>query len=158
MSEALRKQDLTQEAPTRPLRSRPVLELLPEVRPTVDTDTVPPQVGERATFEIPAFYWRAMIACYAVLLAALLAATGGGRAGFAIAISAVYVTMFFGTARTLLRQQPAQRPSPLERPGGVLQTIYGPLGRKEVAVQLLMVPAAIATFGIGILCIRLAVL
>jgi cupin 2 domain-containing protein len=111
MPEALRKQDLPQPAPTPHLRREPLLKLLREVRSNkqIATAVAPaPQVGERTTFEIPARYWRAMIACYAVFLATLLAATGGARAGFAIAISAVYVSMFFGTARALLHHQPAR--------------------------------------------------
>ena len=58
--------------------------------------------------------------------------------------------MFFGTARVILRQAPPQPRSVLGRPGTVLQTAYGPLARKEVYGQVLIVPAAVALFGIGI--------
>ena len=61
------------------------------------------QQPESRMFELPASAWRAMIACYAIFLIALLGATGGAHAAFAIAISAIYVTMFFGTARVMLR-------------------------------------------------------
>lgn len=43
-----------------------------------------------------------------MFLAALLAATGTGtgRASFAIAVSAIYISMVFGTARAISRQGP----------------------------------------------------
>lgn len=158
VDEKLRVREL---APVRErAKSDPLLELLPEVRPAQDNDNeaaIAPRVGERTTFEIPQAMWGAMIACYAVFLMTLLAATGGGRAAFAIAISAVYVAVFFGTAKVGLRQQPPQASSPLSTPGGKLQTLYGPLGLKEVAVQLLVVPLAVVMFGLSILVIRLTV-
>ena len=49
-----------------------------------------------------------------------------------------------------LRQAPPQPLSVLDRPCTVLQTAYGPLARKEVYGQVLIVPAAVALFGIGI--------
>ena len=116
--------------------------------------TFAPRVGERRMFEMPAGVWRAMGACYAIFLLALLGATGGGHAGFAIAISAFYVAMFFGTVRLMLRQAPAQPPSPLRRAPRMLQTVYGPLGSREVYGQMLVVPAAIAFFAIAVLLIR----
>jgi len=106
--------------------------------------------GERIGFEIPPAIWIGMVGCYAVMLTALLAATGGGHAAFAIAISAVYVAMFFGTARGMLRLAPAQPRSPLSRAGGKLATLYGPLGTAEVAVQMLLVPALIAGVAIAV--------
>ena len=108
------------------------------------------QQPESRMFELPASVWRAMIASYAIFLVALLGATGGAHAAFAIAISAIYIIMFFGTARVILRQAPPQSRSVLDRPGTVLQTAYGPLARKEVYGQVLIVPAAVAFFGIGI--------
>lgn len=116
------------------------------------------QQPESRIFELPASVWRAMIACYAIFLIALLGATGGAHAAFAIAISAIYVTMFFGTARVMLRQAPSQPRSVLDRPGTVLQTAYGPLARKEVYGQVLIVPAAVAFFGIGISVISAVVM
>lgn len=70
------------------------------------------RVGERRTFELPASVWQIMTACYAVFLIALLASTGGERADFAIAVSAIYLTMFFGTARMITLQCPQQDPAP----------------------------------------------
>lgn len=110
--------------------------------------------GERRTFELPASVWKMMIASYAIFLAALLGATGGGHAGFAIAISAIYVVMFFGTGRAILRQAPSQPRCALQRPGSVLQTLYGPLERREVFGQVLVVPIAIASFGVAIAVLR----
>lgn len=154
MSDALQEQAFahcpsTQAPLERPLRVSPQTE--------VNDNKLSPTVGERTCFEIPAWIWRAMIACYAAFLCLLLAATGGARASFAIAISAVYVTMFFGTARAILRQAPPQPPSPLSLPTGKLETIYGTLGLKAVVAQMLVVPGAIVFFGVAVLLIRLIV-
>lgn len=135
-----------------PLPDIPAVEVPAEVN---DNEVVlAPLEGERRTFELPANVWRVMVGSYAIFLAALLGATGGGHAGFAIAISAIYVTMFFGTAHVILRQAPPQPRSPLERAGTVLQTVYGPLARHEVFGQVLIVPIAIAFFGVAIAVIR----
>lgn len=120
-----------------------------------DNELVPaPREGERRTFELPASVWKVMVASYAIFLSALLGAMGGGHAGFAIAISAIYVIMFFGTAHVISRQAPPQPSSPLERSGSVLQTVYGPLARREVFSQVLIVPIVIAFFGVAIAVIR----
>lgn len=108
------------------------------------------QQPESRMFELPTTVWGAMFACYAIFLLALLSATGGAHAAFAIVISAVYVTMFFGTARVMLKHASPQPRSPLDRRGAVLQTAYGPLARGEVYGQVLIVPAAVAFFGIAI--------
>lgn len=115
-----------------------------------DNQADPARDGERRTFELPRVIWIGMIACYVVFLAALLAATGAGRAGFAIAISAVYVIMFFGTARAVARQSPRQAASPLERQGASLQTAFGPMSRGAVFGQILVVPVAVAMFGVAV--------
>ena len=65
--------------------------------------------------------------------------------------------MFFGTARAMLGQAPAQPRSPISRPGGRMETVYGPLTGGEVATQMLLVPATIVFFGVAVLAIRLAV-
>lgn len=146
MSEAL---------PVRVAKSQPVShDVLAEPLfpiPLNDNDTaIAPLEGERLMFELPRGVWRVMFTCYAVFLIALLAATGGAHAGFAIAISAIYVTMFFGTAKVMLGQGPKQPGSPLNNSSGRLQTIYGPLARSEVFGQVLVVPAAVAFFGIAV--------
>lgn len=115
------------------------------------------RVGERQTFDLPRAIWLGMIACYAVFLTALLASTGGGRAGFAIAVSAVYVAMFFGTARVIARQSPQQSASPLELRGVPLQTAFGPMSRGAVFGQILIVPVAVALFGLAIAVVIAAV-
>lgn len=115
-----------------------------------DNEASTPQQPESRMFELPASVWGAMIVCYAIFLTALLGATGGPHAAFAIAISVIYVTMFFGTASVMLRQAPPQPRSALDRPGAVLQTACGPLARGEVYGQVLIVPAAVAFFGIAI--------
>ena len=139
-----------------PLNERGIRALAPETPSEAnDNETIcTPREGERRTFELPAGVWKAMVGCYALFLLALLGATGDARASFAIAISALYVAMFFGTARMILRQSPAQPPSPLGRQGGVLHTICGPLGIREVYGQMLVVPAAITLFAVAILIIR----
>ncbi|MXO58669.1 hypothetical protein GRI89_03820 [Altererythrobacter salegens] len=154
MSEALRQQVLARANTARGelRKSLPPLQFA-----EVNDNQVASRVGERAGFEIPSWIWRTMVACYAAFLGLLLAATGGARAGFAIAISAVYVAMFFGTTRAMLRQAPPQPRSPLERPGGLLATIFGPLSRNEVVAQMLVVPFAIVLFGAAVLVVRLAV-
>lgn len=156
MSEALRKSAPEYEARV----IEPLPALLPALRPAEvnDNDLLgSAREGERRGFEIPGGMWATMIACYAVFLAALLAATGGAYAAFAIAISAVYVAMFFGTAAAMMRQAPAQARSPLALAGGRLQTLYGPLDQREVMAQMLVVPGAIALFGVAVLIIRLLV-
>ena len=157
MSEMLRAAEpaIAPDAPGLPIETRPL-----EV-PAEDNDNEPAprhRSGEAIGFEIPSAIWAAMIGCYAIFLGALLAATGGAHASFAIAIAAVYVAMFFGTARALLRQGPAQPRSPLSRSGGKLATLYGPLGIGEAAGQMLVVPGLIACFAISIVVFRAWVL
>ena len=155
MSEALRKREF---APA-PAAKEPLRDLLPPLQAELNDNEAPeaPRSGERIGFEIPPAIWRTMVACYGVFLAAMMAATGGAYAAFAIAISLIYVIMFFGTARVMLRHAAAQPRSPLERAGGELQTMYGPLGARAVVAQMLIVPGSVAVFGIAVLVIRLAV-
>lgn len=159
MSEALRMiEPIAAPGPESPPAAAPegALAVLPiEVN---DNDTGPlHRRGETIGFEIPRAFWGVMIGCYTVLLAALLAATGGADAAFVIAISGFYVAMFFGTTRALIRQGPQQPRSPLARTGGTLATLYGPLGAKEVAAQMLVVPGLLACFGIAVVVIRACV-
>ncbi len=146
MSEALPARFVNPQTVSHDVLAEPLFPL-----PLNDNETtLAPLEGERLMFELPTGVWRVMFACYAVFLIALLAATGGARAGFAIAVSAIYVTMFFGTAKVMLGQGPKQPGSPLNNSGGRLQTIYGPLARSEVFGQVLIVPAAVAFFGIAV--------
>ena len=105
---------------------------------------------EGRMFELPRNIWIAMVGSYAVFLTALLLATGGNRAAFAIAICGVYIVMFFGAARVMLNQSPPQPQSPIKWQSGQLRTAFGPLGRSEVYVQVLIVPVTAAIFAIGI--------
>lgn len=152
MSEAVRKQG---HVPA-PAYADPLPEVLPAVELAEVNDNDHPAAareGERVAFDIPAVVWGAMIACYGVFLVALLLATGGAHAVFAIVVSTGYVAMFFGLTKVVLRHGPSQPRSTLDR-GGELSTIYGPLRRGEVMAQMLVVPLAIAFFGTAILIIR----
>jgi hypothetical protein len=72
-----------------------------------------------------------------------------GRALFAIAISLVYVIVFFAVGRAIAAQNPARDPSPLSR-DGVLMTHFGPMDSKAVYGQILVVPLAVALFGVAV--------
>lgn len=165
MSEPLRKPVAEAVRPERPLPQTgvadPLLELLPAIVVAEDNDNegqLAPREGERRGFEIPARIWWSMVACYGVFLAALLAATGSSpHAIFMIVVSLGYVVMFFGLTKLMVHHGPAQTRSPLIHSGSVLQTVYGPLRSSEVAAQMLIVPLAVAFFGVAILAIRVVV-
>lgn len=137
-------------------QARPALVAVTSLAQTDDC-AIAERVGERRTFELPASVWQVMTACYAVFLIALLASTGGARAGFAIAVSAIYVAMFFGTARMIARQGPPQDPSPVHSSRTHLQTAFGPMSRGAVFGQILIVPLAAAVFGLAIAMIIVVV-
>lgn len=153
MPEALLQPQLAPVRDQRIATARPPLVVESEAN-----DNVQLLAPESRLFELPPAVWITMVGSYVVFLLALLGATGGAGAAFAIAISAFYVAMFFGTARALLRQAPAQSASPLHRAGSVLQTAFGPLTRHEVYGQVLIVPVAVAFFGIAIAIISSAVM
>jgi hypothetical protein len=121
-------------------------------------DNRPRQGPETRMFELPSEVWVVMVGCYGVFLLALLGATGDAGASFAIAISAVYIAMFFGTGRAMLRQGPAQPRSPLEQSNARLQTQFGSLSKWEVYLQVLIVPGAVAFFGVAVAVIGAAAL
>ena len=126
------------------------LEALSALSPGVSTPIVPPA---NPGFELPRALWVGMLACYAVFFAAIFAATGGsGHCVFAIVVSILYTAMYFGVARLAVRQAGREDVSPLER-GRPLQTWTGPMNAKAVYGQILIVPAAVALFGIAILFI-----
>ena len=156
MSDALLKSAPVLDRP----RTDALAELLPPIIPAeINDNEVAPELlsSEQRTFEIPARLWIAMVACYAVFITALLAAMAGGEATLDILISAFYMAMLFGTVKIMHKQGPAQGRSPLDGPGRILQTLYGPLREREVAAQMLIVPLCIAFFGLAILVIRLLV-
>ena len=160
MSEALRKHASEPAAAPTAAYPDPLADLLPPLVPAEVNDNEIPSAlrsGERVGCEVPPGIWTAMVACYGVFIAAVLAATAGGYATFSIVIAVIYLVMFFGVTKLMVKEGPEQPRSPLARHGGVLRTIYGPLARREVAAQMLVVPMAIAFFGVAILVIRLAV-
>lgn len=126
--------------------------------PAVVVQTAAPLQPEARRFELPGTVWGAMIACYAVFFVSITVATGGsGHALFAIVISVLYTAMFFATARIIALQGQAQEASPLSR-GRALPTWTGPMGTGAVYGQVLVVPACIALFGVGIAVICAVVL
>lgn len=165
MSEPLRKPIVETRFPEAAFARTELLDALAELLPPIvaaeDNDNAQvsaPREGERRGFEIPASIWWAMVSCYGVFLAALFAATASSsHAIFMIVVSLVYVAMFFGVTRVMTRTGPSQPRSPLLHSRSVLQTVYGPLRYKEVLAQMLVVPLAVAFFGVAILGIRLAV-
>ena len=120
-------------------------DLLPEIiaAPEVQRHVQPEQRG----FELPLRVWRTMLACYGIFFLAMTLALGsGGMALFSIVVSALYATVFFGVATIMARQNPARDRSPLDSKG-VLHTWCGPMDRKAVYGQILVIPGAVALFG-----------
>jgi hypothetical protein len=111
--------------------------------------------GEQRLFEIPARLWYTMIICYGVFLACMLAALGGGYSTLVLVVAAGFVAMFFGTAKTMLNQGPAQPRRPLDSGNFRLPTLGGDMKELQVAIQMLIVPVCAAFFGFVILVIRL---
>jgi hypothetical protein len=156
MSEAVRDRAPVLDRP----RTDALTELLPPVLPAEHNDndaTTELLRGEQRYFEIPGRLWTAMIAFYGVFFAAMLAAVGGGYGTFVLVVSVFFVAMFFGTTRMMLKQGPAQPRSPLDGPNHALSTLNGPLKSREVALQMLIVPACAAFLGLAVLVIRLCV-
>ena len=113
------------------------------------------QAGEPRHFEIPARLWYAMIVLYGLFLIAMFGATGGGYTTLILVVCSGLVAMFFGTAKATLKHGPSQPRSPLESGNFTLSTLSGVLREREVAIQMLIVPACVAFFGFAILLIRL---
>jgi hypothetical protein len=112
---------------------------------------------EHSDFEFPRWMWAGMLGGYATFLGGLLAATSGeGRAVFAIIISAIYIAMFFGTAR-MLANVDARRVGAFNRTGGKLNTWTGPMGIGSVAGQVLVLPVLLGFFGVAIAVISAVV-
>lgn len=129
-------------------------DLLPDLV-TAAQPPLPVQPEQRG-FELPGRIWQAMIACYALFFTAIIAALGSsGEAMLSILVALAYVVIFFGTARIVLHQNPARVPSPLDSEG-VLATWCGPMDRKAVYGQILVVPVAVALFGIAVAVIIIA--
>lgn len=123
-------------------------DILPEIK--VASKELPVAQPEARGFELPARIWLAMIACYGLFLAAMITALGtSGKAMLSIAVSIVYVTVFFAVGRFIVAQNPGRGASPLDR-DGFLMTHFGPMDRKAVYGQILVVPAAICFFGVAV--------
>ena len=117
-----------------------------------------PAQPENRRFELPTSVWAGMIASYVVFFASITLATGGsGHAVFAIVISVLYTVMFFGVAWLIARQAGPDAASPLLR-GKPLPTWCGPMDAKAVYGQILIVPMAVALFGLGIAVIAAVIL
>ena len=111
--------------------------------------------GVQAGFQLPRWVWHALFASYAVFFLGLAVATGRDLATiFALLISLLYMVMFFGTAKVLHGVKGRENGSPLDRPGGVLQTSTGPMDSHSVAGQILAVPLGFAFLGVTFFVIR----
>jgi len=129
------------------------LSALENVYPSAPAMVAPLNKG----FELPRSVWFSMLGCYAMFFAAITAATGGSaRALFAIVVSIIYTLIYFGVAKIGAKQAGPESPSPLNR-GKSLQTWAGPMEAASVYGQVLVVPFAIAFFGVAILCVTLLV-
>ena len=129
-------------------------DLLPE--PVADAQPPLPVQPEQRGFELPGRIWQSMIACYGVFFTVIIAALGSsGQAMLSILVAIAYVVIFFGTARIVMHQNPARAASPLDNEG-VLATWCGPMDRKAVYGQILVVPIAVALFGMAVAVIIIA--
>lgn len=105
-------------------------------------------------FQLPAAVWKAMGACYITFFSAMAGLVGGhGFALFMVAISALYTLMYFGTGSVLARLPGIAAASPLDQ-GQALPTWTGPMDRGAVFAQVLIVPVAIALFGVAVMLVR----
>lgn len=124
--------------------------------PKVHTAAKPAHPEEKG-FELPNDIWFSMIGCYAVFFIGLLIALGSeGRAIFAIVISALYTVMYFSVAAMLAALSGSATTSPANQTGS-LMTHTGPMSRAAVYGQVLIVPLAVALFGIAVSLIIIAV-
>ncbi len=120
--------------------------------------SAPPMAPKHKGFQLPKNVWIAMLSCYAVFFSAIALATGGsGEARFMIVVSVLYAAIYFGVARIGIRQAGPEEASPLEH-GKPLDTWTGLMDAKSVYGQVLIVPLAVALFGIGILVITAIVM
>lgn len=130
--------DYATEAP--PAAARPA-----EMRPLV-------QPG----FQLPARLWSAMFALYAIFFVAMAGVVGGKGPGlFVVAISVTYTIIYFGTANVLANLPGMSARSPLDD-GKPLQTWCGPMNSRAVFGQVLIVPIAVAFFGVAFALLRWA--
>lgn len=123
-------------------------DLLPEIELAPQTHRA--AQPEARGFELPGRIWFGVISCYALFLSSMIFALGSsGKAMLSIAVSIVYVVVFFTVASIVIAQNPDKSTSPLDR-NGFLMTHFGPMDRKAVYGQILIVPATIAFFGVAV--------
>ena len=123
-------------------------DILPEIE-VASQESLKAQPEARG-FELPARIWLTMIACYGIFLASMIAALGSsGKAMLSIAVSVTYVAVFFAVGRAIVAQNPDRASSPLDRNGSLI-TLFGPMDRKAVYGQIIIVPAAVAFFGLSV--------
>lgn len=106
--------------------------------------------GIQDGFQLPRWIWHALFGCYAVFMIGVTLATGHDTGTImVILISLFYMAMFFGSVGVLNGLKGRERPSPLDRAGGVLETWTGPMDSHAVAGQILAVPLGFAFLGIA---------
>lgn len=111
--------------------------------------------GIQAGFQLPRWMWKSMLGCYVVFFLGIAGATGRDTDSWlAIAISLIYVIVYFVTVALLHAQKGSEHPSPLDRFGGVLETWTGPMDSHTVAAQVLGVPIGFAFLGATFFVIR----
>lgn len=115
-----------------------------------------PVMGEAAAPDLPARVGWMILAAYGAILAAfLMLYTGSGRAAFMVAISGVYIALFFAVPIAFLRNEPQRGPRPsyarFLQTG--IDTWTGHLTGREAVIQILIIPVmiAVAITGIGII-------
>ena len=115
--------------------------------------SAPPVAPHNAGFQLPSDLWMMMFGSYAIFFAVLFIATGGSsEARFAIIVSVLYAIIYFGGALIGAGQAGQEDTSPLQR-GEMLQTWTGPMDKRAVYSQILIVPFAAALLSLGILVI-----
>ena len=107
-------------------------------------------------FQLPTSVWALMIGCYVIFFGGMTALVAGSSfALFMVAISVLYAVVFFGMSSVLANLPGISWTSPLKR-GEALPTWCGPMNRKAVYGQVLIVPAGIALFAVAVALIGAA--
>lgn len=121
-----------------------------EVRDSLP-DAAPPAAAAQPIvqpgFQLPASIWQAMVACYAIFFTAMAVLVGSsGFALFMVAISIFYTVVYFSAGALLAMLPGLSDKSPLDE-GRPLETWCGPMDRRSVWGQVLIVPFGVAMFG-----------
>lgn len=116
------------------------------VEPAAHTSDAVVQPG----FQLPQSVWFLMVGCYVIFMGAMAAvASASSFALFMVAISVIYVVIFFSMSTFLANLSGKPGGSPLDK-GQALPTWCGPMSRGSVYGQVLIVPAGIAFFGVSV--------